>query len=69
MSLCMFGYYLLFFSSNVNCIVYTPMYVHIFSYLVNKLEMRWLYLSPIEKFENNKHVEIFNHLTYSAYIF
>ena len=25
------------------------MYVHIFSYLVNKIEIRWLYLSPILK--------------------
>ena len=25
------------------------MYVHSFSYLVNELEIRWLYLSPIEK--------------------
>ena len=39
-----------FHSSNVNCIVYTLMYVHIFSYLVNKLEIRWVYLTPIEKY-------------------
>ena len=39
-----------YFSSNVNCVVYnTLMYVHIFGYLVNILERRWLYLSPIEK--------------------
>ena len=25
------------------------MYVHIFGYLVNKLEIWWVYLSPIEK--------------------
>ena len=25
------------------------MHVHIFSYLVNKLEILWVYLSPIEK--------------------
>ena len=28
-----------FFSSNVNCIVYAHMYVHSFSYLLNKLEL------------------------------
>ena len=33
----------------VNCILYTLIYVHIFSYLVNKLEIRWIYLSPIGK--------------------
>ena len=35
----------------VNCIglLYTLIYVHIFSYLVSKLEIRWVYLSPIEK--------------------
>ena len=38
-----------FFPSNVNFIVYTLMYVHIFGYLVNKLEIWWVYLSPIEK--------------------
>ena len=48
MSLCMFIYYLLFPPSNVNSIVYTLMYVHIFGYLVNKLEIWWEYLSPIE---------------------
>ena len=49
MSLCMFVYYLLF-SSNVNSIVYTIMYAHIYGYLVNIPEIRWvgLYLSPIE---------------------
>ena len=47
MSLCMFVYHLLF-PSNVNSIVYTLMYVHIFGYLVNKLEIWWVYLSPIE---------------------
>ena len=38
------------------------MYVHIFGYLVNKLEIWWVYLSPIEKrlhyktiFNNVKH--------------
>ena len=25
------------------------MYVHIFGYLVNKLEIWWVYLSPIER--------------------
>ena len=36
----LFVYYLLvFFPSNVNCIVYAHMYVHSFSYLVNKLEL------------------------------
>ena len=36
----LFVYYLLvFFSSNVNCIVYAHMYVHSFSYLLNKLEL------------------------------
>ena len=35
--------------SNVNSIVYTLMYVHIFGYLVNKLEIWWVYLSPFEK--------------------
>ena len=36
----LFVYYLRFFSpSNVNCIVYAHMYVHSFSYLVNKLEL------------------------------
>ena len=38
--------------ANVNCIVYTLnglMYAHIFSYLVNKLEIQWVYISPIEK--------------------
>ena len=35
----------------VNCILYTLIYVHIFSYLVNKLEIQWIYLSPIEKTE------------------
>ena len=39
----------LYFSSHDNCIVYALMYVYIFSYLVNKLEIRWLYLSLIEK--------------------
>ena len=29
------------------------MYVHIFGYLVNKLEIRWVYLSPIEKTQFN----------------
>ena len=29
------------------------MYVYILSYLVNKLEIRWLYLSPIEKEKKN----------------
>ena len=38
-----------FFPSNVNSIVYTLMYVHIFGYLVSKLEIWWVYLSPIEK--------------------
>ena len=38
-----------YFPSNVNSIVYTLMYVHIFGYLVNKLEIWWVYLSPIEK--------------------
>ena len=27
------------------------MYVHIFGYLVNKLEIWWVYLSPIEKYQ------------------
>ena len=30
------------------------MYVHIFGYLVNKLEIWWVYLSPIEKYKNKK---------------
>ena len=37
-----------FYSSNVNCIVYARMYVHSFSYCVNKLDIQLLYLSPIE---------------------
>ena len=41
------------FASTVNCIVYTLMYVHIFSYLVNKLEIWWVYLSPIAESGNN----------------
>ena len=56
MALCMFHYLCIifsFFSSNVNCIVYAHMYMYvdIFSYLVNKLATRWLYLhvSQIEK--------------------
>ena len=45
----MFVYYLLF-SSNVNSIVYTLIgCTYIFGYLVNKLEIRWVYLSPIKK--------------------
>ena len=43
-----------FFPSNVNSIVYTLMYVHIFGYLVNKLEIWWVYLSPIEKDDASK---------------
>ena len=43
MSLCI----ICLFPSNVNSIVYTIMYVHIFGYLVNKLEIWWVYLSPI----------------------
>ena len=43
-----------FFPSNVNSIVYTLMYVHIFGYLVNKLEIWWVYLSPIEKDFRNR---------------
>ena len=42
MSLCMFHCLCIicaFFPSNVNCIVYAHMYVHSFSYLVNKLEL------------------------------
>ena len=34
---------------NVNCIINTLIYVHIFSYVVNKLEIWWVYPSPIEK--------------------
>ena len=30
------------FFSNINSIVYILMYVHIFGYLVNKLEIRWV---------------------------
>ena len=30
------------------------MYVHIFGYLVNKLEIWWVYLSPIEKKKKKK---------------
>ena len=30
-------------------VFYVCMYVYILSYFVNKLEMWWLYLSPIEK--------------------
>ena len=43
-----------FFPSNVNSTVYTLMYVHIFGYLVNKLEIWWVYLSPIESKTGNK---------------
>ena len=58
--ICVFVYYfclcpLIYFVSisfcvclYVNCILYTLIYVHIFSYIVNKLEIRWVYLSPIE---------------------
>ena len=53
-TLCMFVYYLLYFCSNVNCIVYPLMYVHIFSYLVNKLDIWWVYLSPIEEIKHKK---------------
>ena len=53
MSLCMFVYYLFFFPFNVNSIVYTLMYVHIFGYLVNKLEIWWVYLYPIEKIKSD----------------
>ena len=36
-------------TSSLNVIdVYTLMYVHIFGYLVHKLEIWWVYLSPIE---------------------
>ena len=38
MSLCMFVFNLLF-PSNVNSIVYTLMYVPMFGYIVNKLEI------------------------------
>ena len=31
------------------------MYVYIFSYLVNKLEILWLYLSPIKKKDKEKY--------------
>ena len=31
------------------------MYVHIFGYLVNKLEIWWVYLSPIEKNKKMRH--------------
>ena len=53
-TLCMFVYYLLYFCSNVNCIVYPLMYVHIFSYLVNKLDIWWVYLSLIEEIKHKE---------------
>ena len=42
----LFAYSFLYFSSHDDCIVYARMHVHIFSYLVNKIEIWWLYLSP-----------------------
>ena len=38
-----------FFPSSVNSTVYTLMYVHIFGYIVNKLEICWVYLSLIDE--------------------
>ena len=36
------------------------MYVHIFGYLVNKLEIWWVYLSPIEySVKNNNNLKDF----------
>ena len=54
--------YYLHFPSYVNSIVYTLMYVHIFGYLVNKLEIWWVYLSPIGKKHNLK----FRHIGYNV---
>ena len=36
----------------------TLMYVHIFGYLVNKLEIWWVYLSPIDS-ESKRYGKIF----------
>ena len=33
------------------------MYVHIFGYLVNKLEIWWVYLSPIENIKLNNDIK------------
>ena len=41
--MCMFVYHLFL------PVFYVCMYVYILSYFVNKLEIWWLYLSPIEK--------------------
>ena len=42
----------------VHIFVYTLMYVYIFGYLVNKLEMWWVYLSPIEKICNCQELDM-----------
>ena len=50
------------------------MYVHIFGYLVNKLEIRWVYLSPIEKtqfnslFQTKDYIYIVHKVKYNVYL-
>ena len=70
--MCMFVYYL--FISPPMLFVYTLMYVNNFSYLVNELEIPWLYLSLIEKVNASCHcqyrTQIFiTHVIYCVYYY
>ena len=50
----------LYFSSHDDCIVYALMYVHIYSYLVDKLDIWSLYLSPSLKKIQKKYSHYIN---------
>ena len=57
----------LYFSSYGNCIVYAFMYVYIFSYLVNQLEIWWLYLCPVKKKNKKTYIKSYSY-SYLNYI-